>query len=454
MCYNLLEAAWIPVLRDDGEFSRIGIKEALVQAHQIREIAASNPMDRIALLRFLLAILYWCKGNPPDNHPDPAASFPSAWFDRLDTHRDCFNLLGAGKRFYQDPEAKRDQGVTQLIQEVPSGNNFSHFNHSRDRNDGLCLPCSALGLLRLPVFTVSGLSGPGQPNMMAGINGVPPIYLVPCRSSLLESLLADWVPRVDLGLPSWVEPHSRDASGDIPLLPGLTLPSRRVWLHEPERTQEACIACGERSGLVVRTCEFQTAGKQESTGWTDPHAVYLQTTPRKTLRATDLTTSKFKMDRPWTDLLGRTLETGRVGTLLAVGFATNQAKNVDVWERRLIVPSAAPAQGAASAVKRWVRVSGRQLEGTISKLLRPTRPSKVLVPATMTAIRPDLEAMVSDRAAELFAGDEMAGEEATRAYRPMMRALAGALAPGFTTAAVDRRRKIASLVPEIAPQKK
>lgn len=67
MNYNLLEEKWIPVLWKDGHSGRVGIVEAFTQAGRIRQIAASNPMDRMAILRFLLALLYWCKGNPPDD---------------------------------------------------------------------------------------------------------------------------------------------------------------------------------------------------------------------------------------------------------------------------------------------------------------------------------------------------------------------------------------------------
>ena len=62
--FNLLDEPWIPVLYHDGRCARIGIQKALEEAGDIRQIAASNPMDRVALLRFLLAVLYWCRGNP------------------------------------------------------------------------------------------------------------------------------------------------------------------------------------------------------------------------------------------------------------------------------------------------------------------------------------------------------------------------------------------------------
>jgi hypothetical protein len=93
--YNLLEEKWIPVLYCDGNWDRIGIRKALEDACRIRQIAASNPMDRVAILRFLLALLYWCKGNPPDNlEATSGDSFPADCFSKLDDNKDCFNLLG------------------------------------------------------------------------------------------------------------------------------------------------------------------------------------------------------------------------------------------------------------------------------------------------------------------------------------------------------------------------
>lgn len=43
--YNLLEEPWVPVLWKNGNTSRIGITQALTEAHRIRQIAASNPAE-------------------------------------------------------------------------------------------------------------------------------------------------------------------------------------------------------------------------------------------------------------------------------------------------------------------------------------------------------------------------------------------------------------------------
>ena len=134
-------------------------------------------MDRVAILRFLLALLYWCKGNPPaEVDVGGLRSFPADWFKKLDDDNDHFDLFGTEGRFYQCKGAQQRGAVTDLIQEIPTGNNFWHFRHSTDEKEGLCPACCALGLLRLPLFSVSGL-----PNLKAGINGAPPVYVFALR---------------------------------------------------------------------------------------------------------------------------------------------------------------------------------------------------------------------------------------------------------------------------------
>ncbi len=50
MAFNLLQEDWIPVLLTNGQPARVGIRHALLEADRIRQIAASNPMDRVVLL--------------------------------------------------------------------------------------------------------------------------------------------------------------------------------------------------------------------------------------------------------------------------------------------------------------------------------------------------------------------------------------------------------------------
>lgn len=446
MNYNLLEEKWIPVLWKNGNTNRVGIIEALTQADRVRQIAANNPMDRVAILRFLLALLYWCKGNALDKIPDD--SFPPDWFEKLHDNKDSFDLLGKGKRFYQDHTAKRTRAVTDLIQEIPAGNNFWHFRHSTDKKNGICPACCAMGLLRLPLFSVSGLSGPGEPNLMAGINGVPPVYVVPWGKSLFNTLLANWATCTNIGEPSWVQPGiSQIQNEDVPLLTGLTLLPRRVLLHDPIKEPTACISCGEKTAVIL-ICEFQTAGKQENDKWNDPHVIYLKGEIRKGVKAADLTAAgKFRMDRPWPDLLTRIVEIVKLTPLLVIGFATNKAKNVDVWERIIDMPSTGSiSKTAAPLIKQW-QEKGKEMEKKIGR-------SKVEGPAFIAFVRPHVEGRVSAQAGELITGGEDAWEQAAHEYSPMMAAIAKSLSPGYTTAALLRRKQIANVKPNMRPNTK
>jgi CRISPR type I-E-associated protein CasA/Cse1 len=446
--YNLLVEDWIPVLWTNGKFSRVGIREALTQAGHIRQIAASNPMDRVAILRFLLALLYWCKGNPPDEGDAfPKNSFPADWFLKLDTDRDYFNLLGDGKRFYQDRCADRKRASTDLIQEIPTGNNFWHFWHSTDKIDGLCPACCTMGLLRLPLFSVSGL-----PDLMAGINGIPPVYVLRWGGSLLDAICANWVKHMQLGDPAWLRPAiQRTQEEETQLLTGLTLPSRRVWLHGPSGPPGTCGCCGGKETFLIQTCEFQTAGKQENDLWNDPHVVYLDKIPRKSLRASDLTAArKFRMDRPWPNLLSRITQTGKLESgdkstsILIVGFATDKAKNVDVWERTIDLPPLESIQAnAIPFLQHWHNEGGR-LENETANIVR----SGVMGTATIATIRPHIENTVSAKAQELVYGT-YGWEQAAGEYRTMAHAIAKLLSPGFTTAALKRRQKIACISPNM-----
>jgi len=464
LSYNLLDEQWIPTLWTDGKVTRVGIKEALTQAGRIRQIAASNPMDRVAILRFLLALLYWCWGNPSAD-TDSLSTFPAAWFQKLDENRECFNLLGEGNRFYQDRGARRRRPITDLLQEIPTGNNFWHFRHSTDYHNGLCPACCTMGLLRLPLFSVSSL-----PDLRAGINGTPPVYVVPSGKTLIETLSANWTPRTSLGTPAWVRPHvDMAADEDVPILTGLTLLPRRVWLHEP-RERGVCVACG-MTGPVIKACEFQSAGKQENERWADPQVVLDTRTRkretleaegltaagkfrRKTLKATDLTAAgKFRMDRPWPDLLKSILlkKTEKAGylsqanefTLLVVGFATDQAKSIDVWERTIRLPNQEFNQDiVARMILQW------QKEGTSieKRVVRHKSNSR----AAMASVRPHVESEVSTKVEELLSGGNRAWKDAASKYHPMMQAVAKSLAPGFTTTAIRERKKIANTLPRLS----
>ncbi|MCC6466585.1 MAG: type I-E CRISPR-associated protein Cse1/CasA, partial [Planctomycetes bacterium] len=100
--FNLLDSPWIPVLWRNGNAERVGIMGALGNAGRIRQIAATNPMDNVALLRFLLAVLLWCKPDAKEAlgkllaADAKAPGIPNDWLGNLDRHQSAFELLGPG----------------------------------------------------------------------------------------------------------------------------------------------------------------------------------------------------------------------------------------------------------------------------------------------------------------------------------------------------------------------
>lgn len=461
MDFNLLDEPWIPLLGTDGHFYRAGVMETLTGAGGIRGIAASNPMDRLAVLRFLLALLTWCRGDPPDESPPPPETgFPEDWFARLEEHRDGFNLLGDRKRFCQSRVKAELLSANYLVQEVPTGINPWHFRHATDEADGLCPACCALGLLRLPVFATSG--GRGKP---PGVNAKPPLYVVPVGPTLAGTLRLSWRASMNPGTPAWVDPEvPLPASGEVPLLTGLTWLPRRVWLEDPGEPGP-CIACGRSAPLIRRTVfagigSTKTDADGEGRIWRDPHAVYetVKIKGRESLQSLHASNALGSPDAAATQwariaagILGdRDPSLGR--RLWLVGFATkDNDKYLEAAEMELDLPALDDPERLARALeslRRWPGASkgiekrfGDRSEGGAASVLAAVRPE---AEARVASILPDL----------LTGGDEAWKDAAAGAYAPLLRMTAGALAPGFTLEALRRRRRIEAAVPHALSEEK
>lgn len=450
--FNLIDEPWIPVLWRDGRTDRVGIRDALIEAGGIRQLAATNPMDNMALLRFLLAVLYWCKGNPPENE-DPAegGSFPADWFEKLDEHRECFNLLGDGKRFYQCRHPSDPLSANYLVQEIPTGTNAWHFRHSTDGVEGLCPACCAMGLVRLPVFATSG--GRGKP---PGINAKPPLYVIPVGQSLADTLRLSWHRAINFGTPAWQKPDlPLPAQGEVPLLTGLTWLPRRVWLDDPGEPEANCIACGRKS-LLIRHCVFAGSGSTRAAkgNWQDPHVLYQQDSKglsgplyaSNTLKAPDAASSQ------WAEILAEIVRQKRVpekAVAWVVGFATVQNdKYLEAIEWYFRTPASFCPESLVEDLERWRK---QKLECRCFQREQKEKPSStkhVQMKAAFAVIRPHVENAVRARAADRLGGGEE-WEDAAQQYAPMMEALALSLAPGFTTAALKRRQGIKRAMPDM-----
>jgi len=279
--FNLVEEKWIPVLWADGRPDRVGIRKALREAGHIRQIAASNPLDNVSLLRFLLAVLMWCKEDAKvevEKLSANAEDIPQDWLKKLDCHKDRFYLFDPRQPFMQDLAIKREKtnASTELIHDLPSGSALNHFRHTRDCVDGLCPACCALGLVRWPCYATAGTKGRGK-SMTACPNGNTPAYAFPVCNNLLQCLgesLAR-LPMTQGDAPIWMlDSDSRPNS--LGPLSGLTWRSRSVLLTKPiENYGDMCSYCGATDGGLVREIRFQPGWKRLSGNpWdADPHLV-------------------------------------------------------------------------------------------------------------------------------------------------------------------------------------
>jgi len=456
--FNLLKENWIPVLWNNGKVTRVGIKEALTQAGKIRQIAASNPMDRVAIIRFLLALLYWCKGNPLVEEEITGNSFPADWFSKLDENKDCFNLLGEGKRFYQYiKRGDEPRTANYLIHEVPTRTNKWHFRHSTDGLDGLCQSCCAMGLLRLPLFSTSAGRG-----YSPGVNAKPPIYVIPVGESLAVTIRLSWRQAGDLGTPAWEKPHLKlPKTGEVPLLTGMTWLPRRVWLSNQEQSESKCISCGCKEKLILSSV-FAGVGstKTDEDGpgriWRDPHVIYEQSSKSDviSLHARDALGGADAAAGQWAKIMSGIIRENEGIRAWAVGFSTVQNdKYLEAIE--LLTPfSSSPDQSKSfiAKIEQWQQETWR-LASKVKKVLSEnekgfSREHKEIQPA-LAAFRPHVENQVLEKVGELLAGGDEAWEEAAREYRPMMDAISKSLSPGFTSAAVQRRQKIANTIPDM-----
>jgi hypothetical protein len=315
-----------------------------------------------------------------------------------------------------------------------------------------------MGLIRLPVFATSAGKGMNaSTGKSPGINTKPPLYVISVGKTLAATLLLSWQPTgLSLGTPEWETPgNTLPASGAVPLLTGLTWLPRSVWLSQPEEHKSVCGCCGRKERLI-RLCVFDGKGSMKAGDhtWRDPHVIYetlrddkalpLQTS--NALAATDAAAGQWA-DRTAAILRGHE-SSGEEG-LWIVGFSTVQNdKYLEATECLLPLPRSFEQYNKVIAMlDRWQK-EGASLARRIRPKEEPSSRKHTEIRPAIDAIRPHVEARVSQNIGLLWAGIPAAWERAAGEYGPMMRVIATLLAPGFTTRAMIRRNRIATILPD------
>jgi len=350
-----------------------------------------------------------------------------------------------------------------LIHEIPTGTDIWHFRHSTDKKNGICMACCVLGLVRLPVFSTQGGSGKSP-----GINARPPIYTICIKKSLKATLKENWQPHQEpLGYPEWEKPMQEiPPKSRMPLLMGLTWLPRRVWLGTPAKSKESCISCGTPMHLIKR-CIFYGKGSLKEIGysWDDPHVKLLPGQKKEDKHPAYSINALNNQDanaKEWIPLAEIALNNPYSGSRRSVCFSSDQNKYFEVTERTTpTMVSGLSQEIGIQMVRKWqgeVNLQRKKImlvppwfiERKIKQIEQKQTNRKYQdYTAALASIRPHVEHRVSKKIDKLLSGDDAAWQEAADAYIPMMKVIAKSLSPGFTIAAVERRRQIASAKPDI-----
>lgn len=291
--FNLWTQPWITFETIEGKYQIVGLRDALLNSQAYRTIVTTSPLEVVGLFRLLAALLtdiYEPKSFEELNKIRSDKRFSEDRIvDFVNKYGHRFDLFSVDNPFMQsnDLPLKPTKGdnvktVAYLAPEYPSGTAVVHYHHWLDEDHYFCPACAAKGLTAIPAFATSGGAG-----IKPSINGVPPMYVIPCGETLFESLLFSVVlpPYRPGATASSDQPWWRGSGfvgrsqevAEVGYLHSLTFPARRVRLH-PYHGNIECTRCGQLSDWGVKTMVFDM-GQCRPEGapfWQDPFTGYVQ----------------------------------------------------------------------------------------------------------------------------------------------------------------------------------
>ncbi|MBT9258209.1 MAG: type I-E CRISPR-associated protein Cse1/CasA [Clostridiales bacterium] len=244
--YDLLREPWISVVRADGSFDTLGLREVLFQAHKLRAVSGETSVVTAAIYRLLLAVLYAALGMPnSDAWEDIWAQgrFPA---DRLEAYlnrwSDRFNLFHPERPFFQwFDDRVHTKSIINLVLHMASGNNATLFDHHHEGQDVALAPAEAArSLLAEQAFGLGGLSG--LPQKFTDAPWARGVIFLAEGMTLFETLMFNYLPERHWSTVPFSNPEVDRAfwEADNPLIPErnrplgvkdyLTWPNRLIWL--------------------------------------------------------------------------------------------------------------------------------------------------------------------------------------------------------------------------------
>lgn len=251
--FSLLEEAWIYVMWTDYHISKVSLTEALLQAHQIRDLSGESKTQDVALFRLLLAVVYtvFTRENEQGEEerietPQEAlrrwgelwklGSFPDLSIKRyLEQWQDRFWLFHPERPFYQVPELKGTTNPAKKLNGslVESNNKVQLFSvRSGETKNHLQYDEAARWLVHLQGFGDTAAKNPSPKLSWLGSIG-----LIQAKGrNLFETLMLNLVLEKD-GTAFWEEPTP---IWELPKLPQEKLREVPIPNNQPELLTLQC----------------------------------------------------------------------------------------------------------------------------------------------------------------------------------------------------------------------
>lgn len=275
--FDVLTQGWIPVIDTSDQQKLLGIRDVLLQAHELREISDGSPLAEYAVYRFLSVFLMDAI-RPEDavaiDELLEAGEFDAKALDRYilrcRAEGVSFDLFDAKRPFMQAPFCaewdKVRKPASTLDYTVPNGNNHTHFDHRENQLIAFSYGEAMRMLLTAQLFCTAGAQG-----YPSGVNGAPPYFVLIRGENLFQTLVysmtgIDQIRDFDSMPVLWrnemiIEPKKQMTN--ISWLYGMQFPPRRILLIPDKKTE------------TVKEIYFsQGLNYTAVDNWTDPHVTY------------------------------------------------------------------------------------------------------------------------------------------------------------------------------------
>lgn len=305
MNLNLIDHAWIPVIRRDGRSDRIAPWQVTddLNDNPVTTLDAARPDFNGAIMQFLIGLLQTTAAPETeeawedwlDNPPTP-----DKLRERFNVFRHAFDLNGPAGRFLQDYEEldTEEKSVSALLIEAPGnktlGDNLDHFV-KRGHVKALCPGCSAVALYTLQTNAPSG--GVGNRTSLRGGGPLTTIILGDSgdNGTLWQTIWLNVLER-DVFLSSCGNPKKKDETDIFPWM-GPTRTSgkdsgkettpedahplqvfwgmpRRLRLDLGDTVPGVCDICGTESDSLIRSFRQKNYGIDYTGAWRHPLSPY------------------------------------------------------------------------------------------------------------------------------------------------------------------------------------